>query len=350
MTFVRSRQLFLRLLGLVYLIAFVSLAVQIVGLVGAHGLLPVEWPHSDLLLAALSWGGAAVALLLMAGIAPAASAALLWALYLTLTIAGQVFLEFQWDALLLETGLLAILYAPFTWRSRVAMDPEPPALVRWVLWFLAFKLTFLSGITKILSGDRTWANWTALTYHYETQPIPAWTSWYAHQLPASVHYWSTAGMFVIELLVPWLVFLPPRFRRVRAAAAALMASLQAGIAATGNYGFFNLLTIVLYLALLDDGMLALPQRPRAPELRLGPTNAGARLATVRERRCDGHRVLQRDDGLSRDRRDLGSAERVQPAVVAVGVGHRRAARLDQWVRVVPRHDDRPPGDCDRGER
>jgi len=133
--------LFLRLLGLVYLIAFGSLSVQIVGLVGAHGLLPVEWPNSDLLLAALSWGGAAVALLLMAGIAPAATAALLWALYLTLKIAGQVFLEFQWDALLLETGLLAILYAPFTWRSRVATDPEPPALVRWVLWFLAFKVT-----------------------------------------------------------------------------------------------------------------------------------------------------------------------------------------------------------------
>src|SRR6185312_3648305 len=106
-----------------YLIAFVSLAVQIAGLVGAHGLLPVGWPNSDLLLAALSWGGAAVALLLMAGIVPAASAALLWAFYLTLTIAGQVFLEFQLDALLLETGLLAILYAPFTWRLRVARDP-----------------------------------------------------------------------------------------------------------------------------------------------------------------------------------------------------------------------------------
>ena len=201
--------------------------------------------------------------------------------------------------------------------------------MRWVLWFLAFKLTFLSGITKILSGDRTWANWTALTYHYQTQPIPAWTSWYAHQLPASVHYWSTAGMFVIELLVPWLVFLPPRFRRVRAAAAALMASLQAGIAATGNYGFFNLLTIVLYLALLDDGMLTPPQRRPAPELRVGPTNASARVATVRERRGHGHRVLQRDDGRSRDRRDLGPAERVQPLVVAVGVGDRCAVRLDQ---------------------
>jgi hypothetical protein len=210
----------------------------------------------------------------MAGIAPAPSAALLWALYLTLKTAGQAFLEFQWDALLLETGLLAILYAPFTWRSRVTQDPEPPGLVRWALWLLAFKLTFLSGITKLLSGDRTWANWTALTYHYETQPIPTWVGWYAYQLPAPLHYWSTAGMFVIELLVPWLVFLPARFRRVRGAAAALMASLQAGIAATGNYGFFNLLTIVLYVALLDDRMLAPARQQSTPELRRHPANAG----------------------------------------------------------------------------
>jgi hypothetical protein len=34
-----------------------------------------------------------------------------------------------------------------------------------------------------------------------------------------------------------------------------MIALQLGIAATGNYGFFNLLTIVLYLAVLDDHRL-----------------------------------------------------------------------------------------------
>lgn len=39
-TYLLSRWLFLRLLGLVYLIAFASLAVQITGLVGEHGLLP----------------------------------------------------------------------------------------------------------------------------------------------------------------------------------------------------------------------------------------------------------------------------------------------------------------------
>jgi hypothetical protein len=290
-TFVGSRWLFLRLLGVIYLIAFVSLAVQITGLAGEHGILPageflararnaygdrayLQWPtlvwvsQRDAFLSFLAWGGAVVSLLLIAGVAPLVSAALLWFVYLSLSIAGQLFLEFQWDALLLETGVLAILYAPFAWRSRIATDPEPPASVRWVLWFLAFKLTFLSGITKILSGDRTWANWTALTYHYETQPIPAWTSWYMHQLPERLHVWSVAGMFVIELVMPWLIFAPPRFARVRLVAALSMISLQLGIAATGNYGFFNLLTVVLCLALLDDRTLTawLPRRRAAGDV------------------------------------------------------------------------------------
>ena len=112
-TLVRSRWLFLRLLGVVYLCAFVSLATQITGLIGQHGLIPTASDRSLLLRA---WGGAAVSLLLMAGIAPVASAVVLWALYLSLTIAGEEFLRFQWDGLLLETGLLAVLYAPFVWR------------------------------------------------------------------------------------------------------------------------------------------------------------------------------------------------------------------------------------------
>jgi hypothetical protein len=284
-TFALSRWLFLRMLGVVYFIAFASLAVQITGLVGERGILPageflsqvheaygaqayrllptLVWlSPSDAYLSILCWSGMLTSLLLIAGIAPIASAALLWLLYLSLTIAGQVFLQFQWDALLLETGLLAIMYAPLSLRSRLGLDSEPPAIVRWVIWVLVFKLTFLSGITKVVSGDSTWAQWTALTFHYETQPIPAWTSWFVHQLPQPFHYWSAAAMFVIELGVPWLVFAPVRFRRVRLAACALMIGLQVGIAATGNYGFFNLLTIVLYLALLDDRTLErlLPRR------------------------------------------------------------------------------------------
>jgi hypothetical protein len=272
-TFVFSRRLFLRLLGIVYLIAFASLGVQMTGLVGSRGILPVRdflaqahsalgadayrvlptllWlSSSDAALMFLCWGGVAVSLVLMAGRAPVATSALLWMFYLSLTVAGQVFLEFQWDMLLLETGLLACLYAPL--RSASA---EPSPIVRWVLWSLVFKVTFLSGITKLLSGDPTWAGWTALTYHYWTQPLPAWTSWYASQLPAAVHFWSVPPMLAIELVVPFAIVLPARFRTTRLIACALMILLQVAIGTTGNYGFFNLLTIVLYLALLDDRTL-----------------------------------------------------------------------------------------------
>ena len=139
--FARSRFLFLRLLGLVYLAAFASLTPQISGLVGDHGLLPVSaylerayevfgadayrqlptllwvWPGDGGLLA-LCWGGIALSVAAMAGIAPVPVFLLLWVCYLSLTIAGQDFLSFQWDILLLEAGVLAVLYAPMAWRAR----------------------------------------------------------------------------------------------------------------------------------------------------------------------------------------------------------------------------------------
>lgn len=286
--------MFTRLLALIYLIAFASLAAQLTGLVGEHGILPVGdflrraheaygtdayhlfptllWlSPTDAFLNVLCWSGIATSVLLLFGIVPIASALALWVLYLSLTVAGQVFLQFQWDALLLESGLLAVLYAPPVWRSRLRTDPAPPAVVRWVLYGLAFKVTFLSGLTKLLSGDPTWANLMALQYHYETQPLPMWTSWFMYQLPAAFHVGSAAGMFVIELIAPWTAFLPTRFRRTRLAGCVLMIALQLGIAATGNYGFFNLLTIVLYLALLEDSagpprMTALPGGTRPTQI------------------------------------------------------------------------------------
>jgi hypothetical protein len=227
----------------------------------------------------LCWGGAGLSLLLIGGFAPVVTSALLWVFYLSLAVAGQVFLEFQWDMLLLEAGLLAILYAPL--RSPGA---EPNPIVRWVLWSLAFKLTFLSGITKLVSGDPTWAAWTAMTYHYWTQPLPTWTSWYVVQLPAALHYWSVPGMFATELMVPWAIFLPARFRTTRLIACVLMILLQAGIGATGNYGFFNLLTIVLYLALLDDQTLGWRSTTRPdsdpPRREPGPWRVAVSIAAV----------------------------------------------------------------------
>ncbi|HEX3273520.1 MAG TPA: lipase maturation factor family protein, partial [Gemmatimonadales bacterium] len=160
----------------------------------------------------------------------------------------------QWDALLLEAGLLAALWAPP--GLRLSSDSSAPsAAVRWLLVFLLFKLMFLSGATKLLSGDPTWRQLTALDYHFETQPLPTPPAWYAHQLPPGLHRGAVLGMFAIELGAPWLLWLPRRLRSPRRAAVVALVLLQAGIALTGNYGFFNLLAVVLCLPALDDDCL-----------------------------------------------------------------------------------------------
>jgi hypothetical protein len=135
------------------------------------------------------------------------------------------------------------------------------------VWLLLFKLMFLSGITKLASGDPTWRHLSALDYHFWTQPLPTWTAWYAQQLPAWTHRAMTLAMFGIELGAPWLIWAPLRWRRLRLAACALLVLGQAGIALTGNYGFFNLLAIVLCVPLLDDAVLrrVLPWRLMAQE-------------------------------------------------------------------------------------
>ena len=284
-SFALSRDLFLRLVGLVHLVAFASLAPQIVGLIGAEGLLPAApyldrahelwgsdayrqlptllWLRpSDAFLVGACWLGMALSAAAMAGIAPRAVFPALWVCYLALAVAGQEFLAFQWDVLLLETGLLAAVYAPAGWRVPLGTGNEPSAAARWLVWGLAFKLTFLSGITKLLSGDATWRSLTALEYHYETQPLPTWMGWYAHNAPDWFGVLSVGVMFFIEVAVSFVILAPVRFRRLRMAGCGLLCLLQVLIAATGNYGFFNLLAVVLYLSLLDDAAVA-------PLLRLG---------------------------------------------------------------------------------
>jgi len=230
-----AQWLFVRLLGLIYLAAFVSLWIQVDGLIGSHGILPAGdflngvgqqrtgWERYHLLptllwfdagdsgLHLLCGGGALLAGLLIVGVVPGPILALLWLFYLSLVTVSREFLSFQWDNLLLEIGFLAIWLVP--WRIRPARALESPFRpMLWTLWFLLFKLMFSSGLVKLLSGDPTWRSLTALTFHYETQPLPTPLAWYAHQLPDWFQATSVAVMFTIELVVPFLIVVP-RLRR-----------------------------------------------------------------------------------------------------------------------------------------
>jgi len=187
-----------------------------------------------------------LSLLLLLGVRWRILRVAVFVLYLSLATAGQEFMGYQWDALLLEAGFLAIL-----------LGSSP--IVVWLYRWLLFRLVFLSGIVKLSSGDPSWRHFTALPVHYETQPLPTPLAWYAHQLPAWFQRASVGFVFSVELVVPFLIFAP---RRVRFLAARAMLVLQVLILLTGNYAFFNLLTISFCLFLLDDGYFrrALPKR------------------------------------------------------------------------------------------
>lgn len=272
-----TRCFFLRALGLVYLIAFISLWTQVNGLIGHDGILPANQFMSALkqqceiqgiganryhLLPTLCWfnasdgflqfqciAGTVLAVLLIIGIAPAPCLGLLWMFYLSLTNVGRDFLSFQWDNLLLEAGFLAIFLAPLQMLPRLARAGPPSRAMLWLFRLLLFKLMFSSGCVKLLSGDPNWRNLTALTYHYQTQPLPTWIGWYASQLPLWFQRLSCLGTFCIEIGAPFLIFAP---RRLRFLGGAAIACLQILILLTGNYTFFNFLTLAICLLLLDD--------------------------------------------------------------------------------------------------
>jgi predicted DCC family thiol-disulfide oxidoreductase YuxK len=254
---------FLRFLGAIYVAAFASFGVQILGLIGHAGILPagdyleaahralgnsaywllpsVFWFNAgDTALAAVTAVGAVLGLLVVLDRWTRPALIGLFVLYLSCVHAGQEFMSFQWDTLLLEAGFLAIF---LTAGSRIVV---------WLFRWLVFRYLFLAGAAKILSGDPTWRGSTALLYHFWTQPLPTPLAWYAAQLPAWLLGVGTAAALIIELVTVFLIFLP---RRPRAVAACCVLLLQSLILLTGNYNFFNLLTMFLCIFLFDDAAL-----------------------------------------------------------------------------------------------
>ena len=207
---------------------------------------------SDLMLHVWLGLGTLAAALLVFGLFPAASAFVAWLCYLSFAAAVPVFLNFQWDALLLEAGLLTVFYVPWTRYLRFGFS-APSRLGRLLVWWLLFRLMFESGVVKLFGydagGRNAWLDGTALDFHYFTQPIPVWTSWWFDAVPGWFHILSLFGVFAIELVAPFFIAGPRRLRMTAFWAFVLLMLL---IIFSGHYGFFNLLTLALCLTLVDD--------------------------------------------------------------------------------------------------
>ncbi len=265
------RDLFLRLLGLTFLVAFLSLLSQVDVLYGSHGLLPMQsyldalrpsatflsaptllWLNcSDTMLRLILAAGALLSLGLIFNVAPLHSLVAAWLLYVSFACVGQTFLGFQWDNLLLETGFFSFFITPAGLRPKHARPPHPMAI--FMMQWLLFRLHVESGAAKLLSGDPTWRDLTAMVSYYETAPIPTWAGWYVHQLPVWAHKACALFTFFVELVVPFFMWGP---RRLRGVAFFFMIAMQLSVVLTANYGFFNYLSMALCLFVLDDGHFA----------------------------------------------------------------------------------------------
>uniref|UniRef100_A0A158Q8Z8 Lipase maturation factor n=1 Tax=Elaeophora elaphi TaxID=1147741 RepID=A0A158Q8Z8_9BILA len=170
----------------------------------------------------------------------------LFVVYSTAIQVGDVFLRFQWDSLLIESGAICILIAPLPFMGPSPADNISLYLMRW----LVFRLMYASGVVKLTSHCPLWWDLAALDVHFESQCVPTWISYYIHMFPKWLKHLSTALTFYIEIILPPLFLLPFKYARYFSFGPQIL--LMGMIMATGNYNFFNLLISIECVAILVD--------------------------------------------------------------------------------------------------
>lgn len=264
--------------GLVLLIAWASLGVQVHVLLGERGLLPAQAaidqadPGFLAFPSPLSLGASDLALgfwVLVGAVLAVAGVARLWPrltlplsafLYLGYMLVGGDFLAFQWDNLLIEAGMLIAL---------LPQKRQAPA-IGWLFRLLLFKLYFFSGLAKWQSHLGDWRDGSAMASYYETAPIPTALAYWAHAMPSWWHALESWFALGFELVVPWLILIPRRW--AWRAAFVVFTGFQIVNFATANYGFFIPLSVALHLWLLEE-----PTLPRL-DWRLAPVGIWALLS------------------------------------------------------------------------
>ncbi|MEZ4544062.1 MAG: lipase maturation factor family protein [Cyanobacteriota/Melainabacteria group bacterium] len=119
---------------------------------------------------------------------------------------------------------------------------KPSRSCDWLYRWLLFRLLFASGLVKL--GDPTWDSFTALGLSLSNL-LPTVLGWFAYQLPHWCQLFPTAATLFIELLIPPFDFMGRKLRNH----IAQFKFLQLVIILTGNFCFFNWLTIALCLFL-----------------------------------------------------------------------------------------------------
>ena len=265
-------------LAAVYLCAFVSLWVQVDGMVGSNGILPVTqflaaaesqlggsafsllpticWLNSsDIFLHVLS-AGVCSGLLVIFDCGPALCLTALFVLYLSSASRDKHSLTFNGIFCCSRPAFSRFFSRPGgSWpqRGRVRRFPASDSASAQTASFQT-DADVRGGETDqrrrgVGLARLAWELATALDYHYWSQPLPTIFAWWSDQHAEWFKKFSVGFCLFVEIVVPFFIWAP---RRLRLLAAGLLVFLQIAIAVTGNYCFFNLLTIALCLLLIDD--------------------------------------------------------------------------------------------------
>ena len=277
-TYFYARWLSLRLIGLVYIIAFSGILIECKALIGPSGIAPlgiffkllmnqnslgiISALHAPSLfwfstsLAAINtvcWLGMAAALALTLNLYPRISLFICYITFLSFVSTGHFFAATQMDQLLLEAGFLFIFFSPSGFRPGLGLDQAPSVAgqigVRWLL----IRVMLEPGIFKFTSGNIHWLDFTAMDVMYETTPFPTYLGYIDHHLPHAYHVFEYYLTFLAELAAPVIAIFGGR--RGRWIAFFVWILFQVGIELTNNFGWLNISAMALGLLLLDDQML-----------------------------------------------------------------------------------------------
>jgi len=286
-TFFWGRWLYLRILGIGFLLSFLSIWSQVMGLIGPRGILPARdliaalsrqpgwtgfmsapsllWLDSGPLgIQCVMLAGTIAGLLLALNVLPRISVFVCWACYLSFVSVARNFSGFQSDGLMLESAFLALFLAPGGFRPGLG-EKNPVKLAMMAMFgLLIFRLMFGSGIAKLLSADTAWWFNEAMDDYYVNCPFPTWIGWAVQQMPRGFHSFSSAFALFVEVICPLLILMGKWPRRV---VALIWMSFQIGILLTANYTFLNYNSIALGLLMLDDGFFTRFLRLRGVESR-----------------------------------------------------------------------------------
>ena len=207
-----STWIFIRLMGILYLISFTSSFIQFPALFGANGISPVSdfikqlnttitmensyfthptiywYSQSNEFIFATFIIGILSSFLLILNFLPLFSSIICFFLYLSITIGGQNFYERNnSDNLLLESGFLVIFFSlncgPFNrnffnlfHRKQIS---KFYSLILFLFYLLIFRICFFNAIKNLFFIDQpVWRSLNYFNYFFQNQFSPSLLSWY----------------------------------------------------------------------------------------------------------------------------------------------------------------------------